>query len=70
MNVSLSIKNLVRKPGRTTALVLLTAFLALAVFGGSVVVLSLQRGLNSLEARLGADRIVLPPNEAALFEVK
>ncbi|MBR0227118.1 MAG: ABC transporter permease [Clostridia bacterium] len=45
------------------ALALLTAFLALAVFGGSVVVLSLRSGLNSLEARLGAD-IILVPDQA------
>ena len=60
---SLVWKNLLRKPGRTAALALLTAFLALAVFGGSVVVLSLRSGLNSLEARLGAD-IILVPSEA------
>ena len=59
----MTIKNLVCKPGRTTVLTLLTAFLALAVFGGSVVVLSLRNGLNSLEARLGAD-IILVPSEA------
>ena len=59
----MTIKNLVRKPGRTTVLTLLTAFLSLAVFGGSVVVLSLRSGLNSLEARLGAD-IILVPSEA------
>lgn len=52
--------NLIRKPGRTVALALLTAFLALSVFGGSIVVGSLRRGLDSLEARLGADIIVLP----------
>ena len=57
---SLAIKNLIRKPGRTAALAMLTAFLALAVFGGSVVVLSLRSGLNSLEDRLGADIIVVP----------
>lgn len=56
----LCVKNLMRRPGRTAALVLLTAFLALSVFGGSVVVKSLQSGLQSLEARLGADIIVLP----------
>ena len=63
MNLSLSFKNLIRKPGRTAVLTLLTAFLALAVFGGSVVVLSLRSGLNSLEARLGAD-IILVPSQA------
>ena len=56
----LPIKNLLRKPGRTVALTLLTAFLALSVFGGSVVVRSLASGLDSLQARLGADIIVLP----------
>ena len=56
----LPIKNLLRKPGRTTALVLLTALLAASVFGGSVVLGSLRSGLNSLEARLGADIIVMP----------
>ena len=60
---SLSVRNLIRKPGRTAGLALLTAFLALAVFGGSIVVLSLRNGLNSLEARLGAD-IILVPSEA------
>ena len=63
MNFSLSVRNLLRKPGRTTVLVILTAFLSLAVFGGSVIVLSLRSGLNSLEARLGAD-IILVPSEA------
>ena len=56
----LPVKNLVRRPGRTAALVVLTAFLALSVFGGSVVVRSLRSGLDSLEARLGADIIVMP----------
>ncbi len=56
-------KNLRGKPGRTALLSVLTAFLALAVFGGSTVVLSLRAGLDSLEARLGAD-IILVPSEA------
>ena len=51
----LAIKNLLRKPGRTAALILLTALLAASVFGGSVVLGSLRSGLGSLEARLGAD---------------
>ena len=59
----LSVRNLRRKPGRTIALALLTAFLALSVFGGSVVMMSLRSGLQSLEARLGAD-IILVPSEA------
>lgn len=56
----LPFRNLLRRPGRTLALVALTAMLALSVFGGSIVVMSLQQGLNSLESRLGADIIVVP----------
>ena len=59
-NYSLPVKNLIKKPGRTSVLVILTAILAMAVFGGSMVVLSLRSGLGSLEARLGADIIVVP----------
>lgn len=56
----LALKNLKRKPARTTALVILSAFLSFSIFGGSLVVLSLQNGLKSYEARLGADIIVVP----------
>ncbi len=59
----LSGKNLKRKPVRTAAMILLTALLALSVFGGSVVILSLRRGLKSYGQRLGAD-IVAVPDEA------
>ena len=56
----LPLRNLARKPGRTAALMILTALLALSMFAGSVVVMSLRGGLNSLEARLGADVIAVP----------
>ena len=56
----LPIRNIARKPGRTWALMILTAFLAFSMFAGSLVVMSLRSGLNSLEARLGADIIVVP----------
>ena len=61
----LPLRNLLRRPGRTWALLLLTAFLALSVFAGSVVVLSLRNGLNSLESRLGADIVVVPVSAAS-----
>ena len=56
----LSLKNLKRKSARTAALVILSAFLSFSIFGGSLVVMSLQNGLKSYEARLGADIIVVP----------
>ena len=61
MNIrDLPLKNLLRRPRRTAALAFLTMLLALSVFGGSSVILSLRQGLNSLESRLGADIIVVP----------
>lgn len=60
---NLALKNMKRKPGRTAALILLAAFLAFSVFGGSLVIMSLQNGLTSYEARLGAD-IIIVPNQA------
>lgn len=54
------IKNLVRKPARSLALIFISAFLALSAFGGTVMVMSLSNGINSLSARLGADIIVTP----------
>lgn len=56
----LPLRNLLRRRARSAALLVITAFLALSAFGGSLAVLSLQNGLNSLEARLGADIIVVP----------
>lgn len=56
----LPVQNLLRRPGRTMALAALTALLAFSAFGGSIVVMSLRQGLNSLESRLGADIIVVP----------
>ncbi len=67
---SLPIANLLRKPGRSTALLLLTALLALSVFGGSIVVMSLRHGLESLESRLGADIIVVPSSAQSKVSFK
>ena len=61
MNIKkLSLRNLIKKPLRTTALLFIVAFLVFSMFGGAVVVTSLHNGMNSLEARLGADVIVVP----------
>ena len=56
----LPLNNLMRNAGRTVGLVALVALLAFAVYGGSLVISSLQNGIVSLEARLGADVIVAP----------
>nr|WP_316616950.1 ABC transporter permease [uncultured Ruminococcus sp.] len=57
---SLPLINLIKKPARSIALLILSAFLALSAFGGSLAVMSLRNGIDSLESRLGADIIVVP----------
>ena len=56
----LAVRSCRRNPSRTAALGLVAALLALVLFGGSLVVLSLQNGLNRFQERLGADILVLP----------
>ncbi len=56
----LSFRNIIKKPVRSAALIIIAAFLAFSAFGGSVMVMSLSGGLNSLSARLGADIVVVP----------
>ena len=56
----LSLKNIRRKPARSAALMLLAALLSLSIFTGSVVISSLQSGLQSYQDRLGADVIAVP----------
>lgn len=60
MNESISYRNLVRRPGRTAALVVLSAFLCFSILAGSLFVSGLRSGLDSLENRLGADIMVVP----------
>ena len=57
---SIVFKNLRGRPARTAALILISAMLAFAVFGGTLVTASLGRGVNSLEERLGADVMAVP----------
>lgn len=52
--------NLVNRPFRSTALILLVTLIAFVLFGGSVLAVSLQRGLESVEARFGANLIAVP----------
>ncbi|NEG96166.1 FtsX-like permease family protein [Bifidobacterium sp. SMB2] len=56
----LPLENLRRKPFRTTSLIVVVAILAAAFFGGSILALNLNKGLKSMEERLGADLMVVP----------
>ncbi|MBR2176912.1 MAG: FtsX-like permease family protein [Clostridia bacterium] len=56
----LSVINLRRHPFRSAGLIVMTALLAFLAFGGSILSLSLDRGLESVSTRLGADIMVVP----------
>ena len=66
----LPLRNLLRRPARTAALVVLVVFLAFSVFGGSLLIFSLRNGLHSLEDRLGADVIVIPGTAKSQINMK
>ncbi|MDO5344530.1 MAG: FtsX-like permease family protein [Lachnospiraceae bacterium] len=54
------LRNLLHRRGRTVVLTVLVALLAFSLFAGAYTMLSLHSGIESLEARLGADIIVVP----------
>ena len=54
------LRNILKNKGRSISLILITAFLVFSMFGGWAVINSLKNGMESLEARLGADVIVVP----------
>ena len=56
----LAVRNCRHNSVRTSALGAVAAILALVLFGGSLILLSLQNGLGRFQERLGADVIVLP----------
>ena len=56
----LPVANLRQNVGRTAGLSALVALLAFVACAGSLVIGSLQNGVDSLEARIGADVLVLP----------
>lgn len=60
MKNSLPFKNLKGAPGKTTALIVLSFFLSFCILAGSLVLSGLQSGMESLDARLGADIMVVP----------
>ena len=64
-----SVQNLSRRSGRTAALLIIAIIFGAAVFGGTVLTDSVQRGLLTLEARLGADIVVVPDKAKTKFNV-
>ena len=56
----LALRNCRRNSSRAFSLGLVAAALAMTIFGGSLVIASLQNGLGRFQERLGADILVLP----------
>lgn len=57
---SIAIKNIIKRPARSIALLILATVLSLSIFAGTIISMSLGNGLSSLEDRLGADIMVVP----------
>lgn len=53
-------KNIIKRPARSTALVLISAFLSFSVFAGTLISSALRGGFDALNDRLGADIMVVP----------
>ena len=53
-------RNLVRRPVRSTALILLAAVLSMSICAGTCVVQSLKNGFAAMRNRMGADIMVVP----------
>ena len=53
-------RSLIRRPVRSTALLLLAAVLSMAICAGTCVVQSLENGFASMRNRMGADIMVVP----------
>ncbi len=56
----IALNNLRRKSRRSAALIFLVALFAFMLFSGSILIKSLENGLNSLSDRLGADIMAVP----------
>ncbi|MBR1663203.1 MAG: FtsX-like permease family protein [Ruminococcus sp.] len=57
---SIAVKNIKGRPARSVILVVISMLLTFAIFGGTMVISSLDSGLSALENRLGADIMVVP----------
>ncbi len=67
---SLPRRNLKGYAGRTAALVLFSALMAVAVFGGTMMTAGVKNGLETVESRLGADILVTPENAEGEFDAQ
>ncbi len=67
---SLPWRNLKGYAGRTAALLIFAALMAVAVFGGTMMIGGVQNGLNTVKSRLGADIMVTPASAKNEFDAQ
>ncbi len=67
---SLPWRNLKGYAGRTAALLVFAMLMAVAVFGGTMMIGGVQNGLHTVKARLGADIMVTPENAKNEFDAQ
>lgn len=67
---NLPFRNLKGYAGRTAALVLFALLMAVAVFGGTMVIGGVRSGLQTVQNRLGADIMVIPEDAESEFDAQ
>lgn len=67
---NLPFRNLKGYAGRTAALVLFAMLMAVAVFGGTMVIGGVRSGLQTVQNRLGADIMVIPEDAESEFDAQ
>ena len=63
-------RNLKGYAGRTAALLLFAALMAVAVFGGTMMISGVRNGLDTVKSRLGADIMVTPESAKNEFDAQ
>ena len=66
----LPLRNLKAYLGRSIALLLFSALMTVAVFGGGLLTRGVQQGLKTVEARLGADIMITPESAKNEFDAQ
>ncbi len=67
---NLPLRNLKGFAGRTAALLLFSALMAVSVFGGTMMIGGVKNGLREVKSRLGADIMVVPENAESEFDAQ
>ena len=67
---NLPFRNLKGYAGRTAALVIFAMLMAVAVFGGTMVIGGVKTGLKTVQNRLGADIMVTPEDAGSEFDAQ